>query len=441
MLLRCGVRFKRGGFRAATGRARVGALGPCPLIGCASMLVSLSIAHRVSVVRLGFLHAAWVFMWVGCVPASDTPEFSDPSSLLNFGALSTPCETSAACDSPLLCVCGVCTLTCAGPSECTGAQLGLTASGLSTVCLGADGVEAQQLCGGEPPAGGLCGARCDVDTDCAGDPNTYVCRSGLCAASWSSPRPVAPDAGATSDVGSDDAIDGGDTNADGSGQGTAECLGFSLAGPDVAPLLEDVRGCTVIDGNVVLDGVENVDLTTLSALRRITGNLTLRNGSIAGTTIALPALTEVAGAVRIEGVRTVDGLRWDSVALPELRAAFSVELVRLDANRIELGSLTELTEGFRLSEMSGLSSMAGLTLPSEWRAGVSIEVSGNGSLQRAEALFAIASLPADATVRVSDNPQLPACAVANWLAAAWPDASEEDRLAANAGNDEDATCP
>ena len=62
-------------------------------------------------------------------------------------------------------------------------------------------------------------------------------------------------------------------------------------------------------------------------------------------------------------------------------------------------------------------------------------------LRGAVRVDAESTLPADATVRIVDNPQLPACAVANWLSAAWSDATEEQRLAANAGNDEDATCP
>lgn len=108
--------------------------------------------------------------------SSDAPVAGSQTNWLKL------CDTSSACGD-LECICGTCTLACAGAGECADLEGG--------ACVGTDDVGAIAACDGMLPASSLCLLRCE-DASC---PEGSSCVAGICQSTPAASARVSIDPG------------------------------------------------------------------------------------------------------------------------------------------------------------------------------------------------------------------------------------------------------
>jgi hypothetical protein len=152
----------------------------------------------------------------------------------------------------------------------------------------------------------------------------------------------------------------------GSGQGPTDvgseliCGDGTLAGTIVAGTqeqLEALRGCTEINVDLELVGFPGMDLSPLSELRIVRGNLSVGSALPRGSNaFSIPSL---AG---LEALEQVNSLLLSQLTVPDLSALAGLRSVRHDplGPRAEGGAL-EITDCDRLRNLGGLDALSGFT--------------------------------------------------------------------------------
>lgn len=183
----------------------------------------------------------------------------------------------------------------------------------------------------------------------------------------------------------------------------------------------------------------------VSGISRVEARSLRRAGTIVLET--LPGVTQLqflalTGATREFRLRALPQLVDVQLGFLTVEDAFELRgLTRLD----DLSGFDSVSaqNGWReliIADNAALVDTSDLATPPQMRTGGTLSVIGNPQLVGMTALLRISSIPSSVTVRVVDNPRLPACRVAAWLLDSWDGASEVSLETANVGNDETALC-
>lgn len=195
-----------------------------------------------------------------------------------------------------------------------------------------------------------------------------------------------------------------------------------------ADALADKRAVT---GRLVIDADAGVDLTPLSSVRCIAGDLRVGGAGVKSLE-GLHALEYVGGHLMIEdasALRDLGGLRAVCFVRGELRVHSAAQLVDL-SGLDELGVVGHLVlaDNERLVSLAGVEALADVN--------GSVLIYRNPVLGDVDGLAAVEWVGGD--IRVVDNPALPRCAVEQWAAPLTPngDAGEAEIV----GNDDTVSC-
>lgn len=154
--------------------------------------------------------------------------------------------------------------------------------------------------------------------------------------------------------------------------------------------VERLRGCTEITGDMQLGGFPDMDLTPLSALRIVRGDLLVGSGGSLGEQV-----TTVSSLAGLEGLEQVNGLTLTNLTVPDLSGLAGLRRVSFDPLGLRAaGGNVYISTCNELRDLSGLDSLVDFD---------ALELYNNAQLESLEGLRVP---PALSTVSIGANPSL-----------------------------------
>ncbi len=173
----------------------------------------------------------------------------------------------------------------------------------------------------------------------------------------------------------------------------------------------DAFDCTEITGNLTISGADISDLTPLSTLTSVGGNLSIRNNALLTNLAGLDAVTSIGGRLSISSNNTLTSLAGLD-AITSLGGGLSIISNNALTSLAGLDAITSLGGDLYISSNNTLTSLAGLDAITSLGGGLSII--SNNALTSLAGLNAIASVGLE--LYISDNAALTSLAGLNAIA-------------------------